>query len=287
MEPSFKTIADLFAAPQPDQLEVREERRKREGKDASESDELGRQSLNDGDLEAAIKHFRRAVEQRDPNDISSRIDLAGAYAYGDDAPQAMRQYEKALRLKGEAVEPLVGISELYVRYGRFRDAIQQLEDAVEREPGNPYLHIKLAETLREAGEKRRALRAAQNAVVAKPDDPFYHYWIGDLLIVMKQYDDALESLRAAIELSPGDDFLYLRATVAFWGAGRRQEAIKSLRLASDLDPNKHVYHGLLGILLDEMGQHEDAQQESDRAGKMDRYDHDTIGRLMDEMGIEA
>lgn len=286
-EPSFKTIADLFAVAQPEDLEIIEERRAKTGKDAKESDELGRQSLTDGDFEAAIDHFRRAVEQRDPSDITSRIDLAGAYDYSDQYPQALRQYEKALRLKADAAEPYVGISDLYKRYGRFRDAIEKLEAAIEKEPANAYFHMKLAETLRDAGERRRALTAAQEAIIIKPDEPFYHYWIGDLMIEIGLYDDALESLRAAIELSPGDDFLYLRAAVSFWRAGRRAEAVKSVRLASELDPAKHLYHGLLGILLDEMEQKEEANLESSRAQKMDRYDHDMLGRIMDEMGIEV
>ncbi|MGV3614247.1 MAG: tetratricopeptide repeat protein [Fimbriimonas sp.] len=286
-EPSYKVIADLFKVEQPADLEIVEAKRKKEGENAAESDELGRQSLTEGDFENAIRHFKKAVEQRDPNDIASRIDLAGAYEYSDQYPQAMRQYEKALRLQTEASEPHVGISDLYKRYGRFRDAIQSLETAVEREPGNAYYHIKLAEALRDAGEPTRALQAAQNAVLAKPDEAFYHYWIGDLMIQMGLYDDALESLRAAIELSPGDDFLYLRASVAFWRADRKAEAIKAVRLASDLDPAKHLYHGLLGILFEENGQLEEASLESDRAKQMDRYDHDILGRVMDEMGIEA
>lgn len=288
MDPSYKTIADLFAVPQPTDLAIKEEDdRPKEGRDAAESDELGRQSLVDGDFEAAIRHFRRAVEQRDPTDITSRIDLAGAYDYSDQAPQAMRQYEKALRLHGEAAEPRVGLSDVYKRYGRFREAIEQMEKAVEREPANAYYWIKLAETLRDAGERKRALEAAQHAVIAKPDEAFYHYWIGDLMIQMGQYEEALESLRAAIELSPGDDYLYLRAAVAFWRAERQAEAVKAVRLASDLDPGKHLYHGLIGVLLEEMGQLDEANLESDRAKKMDRYDHDMLGRLMDEMGIEA
>jgi len=157
---------------------------------------------------------------------------------------------------------------------------------VELEPANAFLHIKLAEALRDAGEPKRAILAAQSAVVAKPDDPFYHYWIGDLLILQGRYEEALESLRAAIELSPGDDHLYVRAAVAFWRNDRRPEAVKAVRLASDLDPAKNLYHGLLGILLEESGSLEDAAQESDRAKKMDRYDHDLLGRLLDEMGIE-
>lgn len=286
-EPSYKVIADLFKVEQPADLEIVEEKRKKEGDTAAESEELGRQSLVDGDFENAIRHFKKAVEQRDPNDIKARIDLAGAYEYSDQYPQAMRQYEKALRLQADASEPLVGISDLYKRYGRFRDAIVSLEAAVEKEPGNAYYHIKLAEALRDAGERRRALTAAQNAVLAKPDEAFYHYWIGDLMVQMGQYDDALESYRAAIELSPGDDFLYLRAAIAFWRADRRPEAIKAVRLASDLDPSKNLYHGLLGILYEEMEQLDEAHLESDRAEMMDRYDHDILGRIMDEMGIEA
>lgn len=284
--PSYRTIADLFQVLDPGEIEVEEVEPKKEGDNADESAELGRQSLTEGDFETAIKHFRKAIEQRDPNDITSRLDLGGAFEYGDQYPQAMRQYEKALRLKAEAAEPLVGISDLYRRYGRFKDAVVSLEHAIEREPGNAFYHQKLAETLREAGERKRALSAAQMAVLAKPDEAFYHYWIGDLLTEMGQYDDALESLRAAIELSPGDDFLYLRAAVAFWRADRKPEALKAVRLASDLDPNKHLYHGLIGILLEEMDQLEEANLESARAKKMDRYDHDQLGRLMDEMGIE-
>ena len=286
MEPAFKTISDLFAVVPADNLDIPDNPRKKEGKTAEESEDLGRQCLSEGDFQAAIKHFKTAIAQRPADDITAMVDLAGAYDYGDQYPQAFRQYEKALRAKTDAVEPRVGKSDLYRRHGRFRDSIEELERAVELEPANAFLHIKLAEALRDAGEPKRAILAAQSAVVAKPDDPFYHYWIGDLLILQGRYEEALESLRAAIELSPGDDHLYVRAAVAFWRNDRRPEAVKAVRLASDLDPAKNLYHGLLGILLEESGSLEDAAQESDRAKKMDRYDHDLLGRLLDEMGIE-
>ncbi len=286
MDPSFKAIADLFAIPPPEELEIKRAKYKSQGDTAEESDAFGKQSLNDGDFEAAIKHFKRAVEQRGQGDIASRIDLAGAYEYTDQYPQALRQYEKALREREDAAEPHIGISDLYKRYGRFRDSIQQLEEAVRLEPNNSFYHFKLAEALRDAGEPRRALAAAQGAVAAKPDEAFYHYWIGDLLIQMKRFDEALDSLRAAIELSPGDDHLYIRAAVGFWGAQRRPEAIKAVRLASDLDPSKHLYHGLLEMLLDEMDLTEEANLETERANKMDPFDQDNLRRLAVEMGIE-
>jgi tetratricopeptide (TPR) repeat protein len=285
MDPSFKAIAELFAVPTGKDLEIKRSKRKGEGETAEESDELGRQSLNDGDYELAIKHFRKAVEQRAPGDITSRIDLAGALDYSDQYPQAMRQYELALRQRADAAEPRVGMADLYKRYGRFRDSIEKLEEAIRLEPSNSHYHIKLAEALRDAGEPRRAFQAALGAVAAKPDVAFYHYWIGDLLISMKRFDEALDSLRAAIELSPGDDFLYLRAAVAFWGADRRPEAIKALRMASELDPAKNLYYGLLEVLLDEMGLSDEAALETERSERMDRFDEDNLLRIEAEMGL--
>ncbi|MDR3692367.1 MAG: tetratricopeptide repeat protein [Fimbriimonas sp.] len=286
MEPTFKVIADLFQVPQPGDVEIAENGRKKHGDTAEESRQLGGQCLSQGDYANALRHFKEAVAQRDPGDVDPLIDLAGAYEYGDDYPQALRQYEKALRAKQDAAEPVLGVAELYKRYGRYRDAIVKLEQAIEREPGNAFFRIKLSETLRDARERTRALAAAQAAIAVKPDDAYNHYWTGDLLIEMGRYDEALEYLRAAIELSPGDDFLYLRATVGFWCAGRQVEAIKALRLASELDPEKHMYHGLLGILLEETEQKEEADLESARASKMDRYDHDLLGRILAEMKIE-
>jgi tetratricopeptide (TPR) repeat protein len=285
-EPSFDKIAELFKLPKPPSPdEIKANPRKKHGETPEESDALGAQSLGDGDYETAIRHFKEAVAQRDPNDITSVINLAGAYDATDQYPQAYRQYEKALRAQKDAPEPHIGLSDLLRRYGRFRDAVEELQRAIEREPGNAFYHMKLAETLREMGERKRALASAQRAITIKPDTSFYHYWVGDLLIEMNRNDEALDSLRAAIELSPGDDFLYLRTAVAFWKTGKRPEAVKALRLASDLDPSKHVYHGLLEELLREMGQDEEANLETERATKMDRFDDSIMERTLAEMGI--
>ena len=286
MEPTFKVIADLFQVAQPTDLEIHETGQKRHGDSPEESAILGRQALGQGDVANAVRHFQEALAKADPNDPALRLDLGGAFEYADDFPQALRQYEKALRAQEDATEPIVGVADLYRRYGRFKDSIVKLEEAIARDPDNSHLHYKLAQTLREARERTRAVAAVHRAIACKPDSAFYHYWLGDLLIEMESFDEALDSLRAAIELSPGDDLLYVRAAVGFWRAGRRAESIKAVRLASELDPEKHLYHGLLGILLEENDQHEEAILESDRAEKMDRYDHDMLGRLLDEMKIE-
>jgi tetratricopeptide (TPR) repeat protein len=286
-QPSFQQIADLFQLelPRAKDLAIASTPRKRRGDDANESEDLGRQSLNEGDFEAAIRHFKTACEQRDNKDADTLVDLGSAYEYGNQEPEALRQYQKALRLQKDAAEPQLGLAELYKRHGRFRDAIEHLEKAIQNEPGNSFYHIKMAETLREMGEPNKALIAARNAVLVKPDESFYYYWIGDLLTELKRYDEALDSLRAAIELSPGDDFLFQRTVVPFWCLGRQTEAIKAARLASDLDPEKNLYHGLLELLLANADMKEDAALETKAASKMDRYDQEMLRRMAVEMGL--
>lgn len=289
MESENKTISDLFGIVfDPSHAEVGEpKRRKAKGDTAEESAELGSAYLSEGDFQKAIEHFQRSIEQRDATDVQGRIDLAGAYEVADMHPQAFRQYERALRTKRDEPESHIGLSQIFKLHGRFRDSLQELSSALEINPENAFYHFKLAETLREIGEYDRAIRSMQSAIVLAPTDSFYHYWIGDLMISLKRFDDALESLRAAIELSPGDDYLYLRASAAFWGAGKRQEAVKSVRLASDLDPDKDLYHGVLELLLSEMGLDEEADQEAERSAKMDDYDRDLLRRYASELELVA
>ena len=284
MESLNNPVGALFAAQAGDAIVV-SKNRARKGKDAEESEALGQASLQEGDVEDAIRHFRNAVTQRSGDDPKARLDLAAALLLMDEAPGAMRQYALALRVKVEA-EPHLGLSEVYKRYGRYRDAIKELEEACRLEPENPFHHYKLAETLRNLGERKRALISARLATVYAPQDSFYHYWTAELLMELELWDEALESMRAAIELSPGDDYLYLRAAVPFWQVNRKLDAIRSVRLASELDPDKHLYHAVLGVLLEQNGQLEEAALEADRAAKIDEYDEDRLLRFERELGIE-
>ncbi len=280
---TYLRVAELFGMQAPPVEDVRLPRAP--GLSAEESALRGRQAMDAGDLAAAIEHFKNEVRQLADHAIDGRLDLAGALEAADMAPQALRQYERALKMRGDVAEAHVGLSQLYKRNARQRDSIQELERAITLEPGNAFLHYKLAEVFRGLGERKRALHAAQGSVAAAPDQAFYHFWVGDLLIEMRRFDEALDALRAALELSPGDDHYYLRAAVAFWGTGLRDKAVYAVRLASELDPDKHVYQGLLEVFLERMGKCEEAALEHESAQKMDGLDRDKLRRTLLELGL--
>jgi tetratricopeptide (TPR) repeat protein len=287
MDSDSQRIVELFGllTPELPDEETPEADDSRIGRDTKESTELGERSLREGDFQRAAEHYRRALNQSDDDPTEALLGLGSALECLEQSPQALRQYEKAVRIRRDNPEPYLGLSEVYKRHGRVRESIEHLKEAVRLEPTNGLYHLKLAEVLRSTGERKHALRAIQSAVLTAPDNPFFHYWMGDLLIEMKEPESALESLRAAIELSPKDDLLFVKAGIAFWQAGRAAEAIKAVRLASDLNPDKLVHYGLLERFLRADGQAVEADLEQKRASEMDAYDCDLVDRLCVEAGL--
>lgn len=277
MSADYQNILEIFDLAGPAKPQE-EDAPPKEGKNAAQSQQLGQVSMTKGDYATAIEHFRRAIEQGGTDIAGDYFNLAAAYATADMAPQALRQYERARKIK-DSGELHVGLGELYRRYGRLKDAVAELEEAIRLEPGNAFFHFKLAESLRGSGFRTQALQAISGAVASAPDDAFYHYWMGDLLLEMKRPQDAVPALHAAIELSPGDDHLFMLASVALWGSGKRAEAIRSIRLAADLDAEKLLYYELLSRYLEAEGHLAEAAVEKEKAAQIDRYDSEVADAM--------
>jgi tetratricopeptide (TPR) repeat protein len=287
MDASMRGVYELFHGTDGQLSEDALARRNRVGKSYEESTRLGEAALEDGDTAGALIHFRRAVSQAEGDlalTATAQANLAGVLSFSDDLPGATHAFLQSLQLANSA-EPRAGLSDIYRREGRFRDAVAELDAAIALEPTNAFHHFKLAETLAEMGEKRRALAAMRHAIMNKPDNAFYHCFAGNLHLRLKEYSGALSSFRAAVELSPGDDYYYLRTAVAFWCLGKHPEAVRAIRMAYDLDQDKTMYAGMLYLMHSEMGQLDDAQTYAASAKRLDAYDHASIAKLRQEMGL--
>lgn len=284
MTPSFELIKQLFDLPGAEQNSQPSPSRGKKGRDQAESGQFGREAMNAGDYEAAVEHFKRAVEQSDAKSPWVLMDLAAAYAVTDNVPQAFRQYEKA-KLIQKSGELMVALSGLYSQMGRQNDALDRLREAVELEPESAYNHHKLADGLRRAGFKTAALDAANVAVALAPDQAFYHYWLGEYLLSLGKFREAVDALHAAIELSPGDDQLYFLVAQALWGSGKKPEAIRAVRLATDIGTDNRGYRGLLEKFLRAAGMDEEADMEKKKAEGMDPYDHTIVERAAEKLRL--
>ncbi len=252
------------------------------GRDAEESSRLGEQCIEDGDFPAAIKHFKKAIEQTENPDAREHVNLGGAYDAADMEDEALAEYETALSRNDASADAQAGVSQILRRNAKFRDSIQSLVKAAEKDPKNPHYYFNLAEAYREIKEYKLATKAAEEAARLGGDDPFYWFWLADLLIDLRKFEDALRPMKEAVDRSPGDDHLYLRAGIAFWGAGKKAEAIKSLRLASELDPENALYLALVDLFAKHSGE---ADSLPSKARTLDAYDQDRLNRIAQFLGI--
>lgn len=254
------------------------------GRNSKESADFGKLRMRTGAYEEAIEHFRRAVEQGDVSP-DAWVNLAAAYEVTDQAPQAYRQYLKALKAK-EQPEARAGISSLLKRQSRFREAIAELERAIEHDPVNASLHQRLAETLRESGLRTEALLASQRAVACRPDDAFFHWWMGDLLIELGRFQEATEALRACLELSPGDDYGFFTAALALWGAGRHEEALSSARYAYELNPGRALYKACCIAFFRALGKSKEAEEWTKKDPDIEDFDEVELRNALQRVRFE-
>ncbi|RYG68626.1 tetratricopeptide repeat protein, partial [bacterium] len=186
-DPNVEAIADLFgistaAEPAPSG---------RIGRNADESRMLGDSALTEGRYTEALDHFRRALDQNPKDRKKAMLDLAEAFAYGDDEPQALKQYRKAQREFGLGGEE--GVADLYKRFGRFSAASDELKAAIAREPENPLYRQKMSETLRDAGYPRAALKEAEAVIALAPDSSHAHFAVGELNLRLKDWQAAINA----------------------------------------------------------------------------------------------
>ena len=287
LDDRYALIKELFDLPgaENDDESQDAEREVEVGLDAPQSQDLGQLSMKRGEFAEAIDHFKRAMAQG-RSGPEALADLGAAFEGADMLPQAYIQYKKALA-SSNSMELHLGLSDLFRRYGRLKDAAQEVQKAVQDNPDDAYAHFRLAEVLRTNGYRKNALEAITQAVALAAEDPFYHFWMADLLLEMGEYDNAALAARAAVELSPADEHVMLLAALALWGTKKQAEAIRAARLATELVTNDNqVPTIILWQFLRASGHKFEADALLPSVKQADRFDHESAEQMLKRVQLE-
>ena len=129
---------------------------------------------------------------------------------------------------------------LFVRFEKARDAraVNELQELVRKDPGNPVFRATLANVLRQRGAS----------------------------------GDAVALFREAVALAPSDADAWYNLGVALTESGKRDEALAVLRESARLDPRRAATLNALGILHIEQGELPRAAETFQRAIELDPRD---------------
>jgi tetratricopeptide (TPR) repeat protein len=147
-----------------------------------------------GDLEAAAKE--------NPRDPVARGKLAMAQHANGLPERALENYQQAIEL--DRTDPkwwyLAAIIETY--FGRYPEALADLDSAVVRAPSVPHVHWRRGLLLLDMGELDRADSSFAAAIRARPNQPVG--WIGRARVRLQRGDNqgAIELLEEAVQRRP-------------------------------------------------------------------------------------
>jgi tetratricopeptide (TPR) repeat protein len=126
------------------------------GDDPNDDVQLGKKHFRANNFGLAEKNFRSAVEKR-PNDAEAWLGLAASYDRLRRYDLADRAYSQAIRLAGPTVEILNNQGFSYMMRGDYARARKKLEQALAKDPGNPYAQANM-QVLQESYQERKAVQ---------------------------------------------------------------------------------------------------------------------------------
>ena len=137
--------------------------------------------------------------------------------------------------------------------GRVPEAIVQYEQALRLTPGYPEAHYNLGNALLNMGRLEDAIGHWDQASRLKPDFAEAHYNLGVALTRLGRLPEAVEHLEQALRIEPKYAETHNSLGAALMKLGRLPEAVEHWEQALRLKPNSAEFHNNLGIALFRMG----------------------------------
>ncbi len=134
-------------------------------------DYTARSHLNQGDSEAAIEAYKKAI-RIDPQQAEMHVALGTLYISLDRSDEARQAYEAAVKIDAGPANRFY-LGQAYLAAGRYREAEQQFRLVREATPTKHSGDFGLGQVYAKQGKTAEAVRAFERAITLKPD-----FWEG-------------------------------------------------------------------------------------------------------------
>ncbi len=124
----------------------------------------------------------------------------------------------------------------FVLKGQIRDAIDQYEQALALNPGDPYVPFNLAAALLEADRPEESIGYFNQALRIDPKDTRAHYKLGIALLKTGQPGNAIEHFEQVVQIDPTDADARVLLGSVLYDQGKGQEAMRQWEQALQVKP---------------------------------------------------
>ena len=188
----------------------------------------------DGDYKTAVKEFRRsiALSPYSSNAVDTYNYMAAAYLQLDDAKNAEKAYESALRLDPQREDIHLEMGNLYFSQGEYEKAEKSYRSAVRIYP-SAETYYSLAHCCLGAGKLNEAETYFNKVISLEPKSGNGQYGLGMTYAKQENYEMAIEQFERAMELNPDLEDARAELGYVLADAGRIEEATEQAQILED------------------------------------------------------
>jgi tetratricopeptide (TPR) repeat protein len=218
---------------------------------------LGAALQEDGRLDAAIDHYRRAVAIKSDyapayNNLGTALRAKGS------VDAAIAAYQRAIETMPDYADAHYNLANALMEQNRGDEATAHLRIAARTLPTSAGVHNNLGKALADQGRLEEAALELGQAVALDPRSAKAHRNLGNVLASQGRVDEALIHLRRAVEIEPSDAEGGYDLGTLLLETRRLEEAVVVFQAVLRNRPDYPEAHNNLGIALGSQGKRDEA-----------------------------
>lgn len=221
-----------------------------------------------GKLVEAKEEFATALLAA-PQEIGERHDYAARLAQEGHLVEARAQLSAIVEVRPDWAEARNNLGNVLHELGEADQAVAQYAEAVRLRPGYVEAHANMGAVLSDLGRGDEAVEQFETALRLDAANAKSHYRLGDIYLGQGRFEEAVRHYEEALRVKPNDWMTQLNLGVGLAELGRFVEAAEAHRKAAELNPRCAECWLRLGQDLEMQGQTEAAKTAYRRAWEID------------------
>lgn len=165
----------------------------------------GVKSDHAGDRDEAIRHYQKALRIA-PEFYPARNNLGSDYLNQGNMTAAAAEFEHVMKSNPSDAAAYFNIANVFLLTGRYRQSLEEALQGLTREPNSAFGHLVLGSAYQRVGEVAQAERALRRALELDPKLSTPHLVLVNLYLSQHRETDASAELRTFLRDFPSDPY---------------------------------------------------------------------------------
>jgi tetratricopeptide (TPR) repeat protein/serine/threonine protein kinase len=247
---------------------------------------LGLALCDKGCPDEAVRYYEKAL-RLDPDDPTPHYNLGLAWCAKGRPAEGIRHFKEAVRVDPRFADAHYNLGLALQGQHRLDAAIFHYREAFRIEPKFAMAHNNLGNVLRAKGRLNEAMDEYRKAIRIDRDCAEAHNNLGNVLRENGLPHEAIGELKEALRINPRLPRVHTNLALAVYDLGKFKEAVKHCEDALRLDPKHAGAHINLGMALCAMGRLDEGIshfKESLRVNPNDAEAHYNLGKVLQDKG---